>query len=294
MLEENTGDAPDTVRPAQGGIMTSEDIMEVALDLAQLTEVPSDSGIHVRSDNVREVFATIDCDVSDLLMARALKCDTVLTHHPEGVASLYGWRVMRSQIEQMVECGVPIARAEAALQRRMQQVELNSHARNYARVVQAAQLLQVAFLNVHVPCDIITRRLIQEKLARFNDPKSRATVAQVIEALQEFPEQRAAATQPQVRLGAPDRLAGRVAVAIGGYTNGGVDVLRAYFDAGVGTVLMMHFPETDLREAREQKLPGNLIVTGHMASDSIGINFFLDELQRLGLKITRAGGIIVP
>jgi hypothetical protein len=71
-----------------------------------------------------------------------------------------------------------------------------------------------------------------------------------------------------------------------------VDVLRAYYEAGVGTVLMMHFPEADLREAREQKLPGNLVVTGHMASDSIGINFYLDELQRLGLNVVRAGGII--
>ena len=101
-----------------------------------------------------------------------------------------------------------------------------------------------------------------------------------------------AATLPQVRLGAPDRFAGRVAVAMGGYTSGGVDVLRAYYEAGVGTVLMMHFPEADLREAREQKLPGNLVVTGHMASDSIGINFYLDELQRLGLTVVRAGGII--
>ena len=151
--------------------MTSEDIMEVALDLAQLTEIPGDSGIHVRSDSVREVFATIDCDVSDLLLARELKCDTVLTHHPEGTAALNGWRVMRNQIEQMVECGVPVAKAEAALQRRMQQVELNSHARNYGRVVQAARLLKLAFLNVHVPCDVITRRLIAERLARFNDPE---------------------------------------------------------------------------------------------------------------------------
>lgn len=274
--------------------MTSEDIMEVALDLAQLGEIPRDSGIHVRGDNIKTIMATIDCDMSDLLLARAFKCDAVLTHHPEGTAALHGWQVMRNQIEQMVECGVPIARAEAAIQRRMQQVELNSHARNYLRVVQAAQLLKVALLNVHVPCDLITRRLISEKLARFNDPKSRATVAEVIGALQEFPEQRAAATEPQVRLGAPDRLAGRVAVAIGGYTNGGVDVLRAYFDAGVGTVLMMHFPEADLREAREQRLAGNLVVTGHMASDSIGINYFLDELERVGLAVTRAGGIIVP
>ncbi len=274
--------------------MTVDDIMEVALDMAHLQEVPADSGIHVRGDSIKKVLATIDCDIGDLLLARELKCDAVVTHHPEGVAGLHGWQVIRRQVEQLVECGVPITAAEAAIQRRLQQVELNSHARNYGRVVQAAQLLKLAFLNVHVPCDILTYRLIQEKLAPFNEPASRATVADIVSALQEFPEHKAAATVPQIRLGAANRFAGRVAVAMGGYTNGGIDVLRAYFDAGIGTVLMMHFPESDLREAREQRLPGNLIVTGHMASDSIGINVFLDELQRLGLTVVRAGGIIVP
>jgi hypothetical protein len=274
--------------------MTAEDIMEVALDLAQLHEIPADSGVHVRSDGVRRVFATIDCDVGDLLLARELKCDTVLTHHPAGVAELTGWRLIRNQIEQMVECGVPIARAEAAIQRRLQQAELAAHPRNYARVVQAADLLKLAFLNVHLPCDAITRRLLVEKFAPFNAPQSRATVAEVVSALQEFPEQRDAATEPRIRLGAPENFAGRVAVGIGGYTNGGADVLRAYFEAGVGTLLSMHFPDADLREAREQRLAGNLVVTGHMATDSIGINFFLDELQRLGLTIVRAGGIVVP
>ncbi len=274
--------------------MTTHDIMEVALDLAELKEVPADSGVHVPSERVRKVFATVDCDVGDLLLARELRCDAVLTHHPQGAASLNGWTLIRRQIEQMVEEGVPIAKAEAAIQRRMTQVEIGGHAQNYARTVQAAQLLKMPFLNVHLPCDIVTRRLIAEKMAPFNRPESRATVADVIEALQEFPEQRQAATQPKVRLGAPDRLAGRVTVAIAGYTNGGLDVLRAYFEAGVGTVLSMHFPESDLREAREQTLAGNLVVTGHMASDSIGINFFLDELHRLGITVVRGGGIVTP
>jgi hypothetical protein len=272
--------------------LTTEEIMQVALDLSRLRDVPCDSGVHVRGDTVRRVLATIDCDVADLLMAGTLRCDTVLTHHPEGPASLHGWKLIALQIEQMVECGVPVARAEAAIQRRSQSVELGSHARNYARVVQAAQLLKVSFLNVHLPCDVIARRLIAEKMAPFNRPESRATVAEVIAVLQEFPEQRLAATEPKVRLGAPDRLAGRVTVAMAGYTNGGVEVLKAYFEAGIGTVLMMHFPEADLKEAREQKLAGNLIVTGHMASDSIGINVYLDELERRGLEVIRAGGII--
>jgi len=274
------------------GSLTTEQIMQIALDLSGLGNVPADSGVHVRGDTIHRVFATIDCDVADLLMARVLHCDAVLTHHPEGPAMLNGWKLIALQIEQMVECGVPVARAEAAIERRMQSVELNSHARNYARVVQAAQLLHLSMLNVHLPCDTITRRLISEKMAVFNAPERRATVSEVIAALQEFPEQKQAATEPKVRLGSPERLAGRVAVAMAGYTNGGVDVLKAYFDAGVGTVLMMHFSEGDLKEAREQKLAGNLIVTGHMASDSIGINVYLDELERRGLEVVRAGGIV--
>jgi putative NIF3 family GTP cyclohydrolase 1 type 2 len=118
VLEEGTSADSFIALAATGGIMTSEDIMEVALDLARISEIPRDSGIHVRSDSIKTIMATIDCDVSDLLLARAFKCDAVLTHHPEGAAGLHGWQVMRNQIEQMLECGVPIARAEAAVQRR--------------------------------------------------------------------------------------------------------------------------------------------------------------------------------
>jgi len=275
-----------------GNPMTTEQIMGIALNLSGLTEIPPDSGVHLPGDKIHRVLATIDCGVDDLLLARVLRCDAVITHHPEWTASLRGWTLVSRQIDQMVECGVPVAKAEAAIQRRMQSVELNTHPRNYGRVLQAAKLLNLAFLNVHLPCDIISRRIISEQMARFQDPASRATVADVIAVLQEIPEQTVAATEPKIRLGGPDRLAGRVAVAMAGYTNGGVDVLRAYFEAGVGTVLMMHFPEADLKEAREQKLAGNLVITGHMASDSIGINVYLDELERRGLDVIRAGGIV--
>jgi len=275
-----------------GNPMTTEQVMKIALNLSGLTEIPPDSGVHLRGDKIQRVLATIDCGVDDLLLARVLRCDAVITHHPEWTASLHGWTLIARQIDQMVECGVPVAKAEAAIQRRMHSVELNTHPRNYGRVLQAAKLLNLAFLNVHLPCDIISRRIISEQMARFQDPESRATVADVIAVLQEIPEQTVAATEPKIRLGGPDRLAGRVAVAMAGYTNGGVDVLRAYFEAGVGTVLMMHFPEADLKKAREQKLAGNLVITGHMASDSIGINVYLDELERRGLDVIRAGGIV--
>jgi hypothetical protein len=36
----------------------------------------------------------------------------------------------------------------------------------------------------------------------------------------------------------------------------------------------------------------NVIVAGHISSDSIGMNLVLDKLERKGIKITPAGGFI--
>ena len=34
---------------------------------------------------------------------------------------------------------------------------------------------------------------------------------------------------------------------------------------------------------------GNLVVTGHIASDSVGINPFIQELKRKGMAVTTLG-----
>ena len=37
---------------------------------------------------------------------------------------------------------------------------------------------------------------------------------------------------------------------------------------------------------------GNVIIAGHMASDSIGFNRVLDAWQAEGLEVTRIGGLV--
>jgi len=36
----------------------------------------------------------------------------------------------------------------------------------------------------------------------------------------------------------------------------------------------------------------NVVIAGHMASDSLGINLFLDELEKKGVEIVPCGGLI--
>ena len=64
-----------------------------------------------------------------------------------------------------------------------------------------------------------------------------------------------------------------------GGTGGGRKVAKAYFEAGVGTLVVMHMPEEVIKAVKEQNL-GNVIVAGHMASDSVGINGIIRVLEQ--------------
>ena len=71
-------------------------------------------------------------------------------------------------------------------------------------------------------------------------------------------------------------------------TNGGYPVAKAYFDSGVDTVIYLHVDYDELvKLKREEK--GNLVVLGHMAGDSIGINLFLGKLKKKGVKADTLG-----
>ena len=52
----------------------------------------------------------------------------------------------------------------------------------------------------------------------------------------------------------------------------------------------MHMHEDLLSRANEHHL--NVIMAGHMSSDSLGMNLFLDELEKKGVEIVPCGGLI--
>jgi phage terminase large subunit-like protein len=60
--------------------------------------------------------------------------------------------------------------------------------------------------------------------------------------------------------------------------------------AGVGTLVEMHVSEDTLEELR--KLHINVIDMGHIAADSLGMNLFLDELEKRGIKVIPCSGLI--
>jgi polysaccharide deacetylase 2 family uncharacterized protein YibQ len=52
----------------------------------------------------------------------------------------------------------------------------------------------------------------------------------------------------------------------------------------------MHIKEDNRHEA--EKAHVNVVIAGHISSDSIGINLFLDELEKRGIEIVPCSGLI--
>jgi len=271
--------------------VNTEEIMKLALDLAGLESKPEDSGIAVPGENIHKVLMGVDMETPELLLAREIGADCVISHHPKtGRQILEFHKVMERQIDTMVSFGVPVNKAQKALEKRKKAVDLNNHVRNYSRFDTAARLLKMPYMNIHMPADIIGENVVQSCIDEAFAEKPKKTLDDVVEVIACIDEYEKSLSKPLIRVGRGSDYAGRIAVLMAGGTNGGADVFKAYFEAGVGTIVCMHVPD-DVREAVAAQNIGNIIVAGHMASDSIGLNRIADAIETRGVEIVRGFGI---
>src|SRR6266568_2275380 len=248
--------------------MDTQQIMRTSLKMAGFKIIPADSEIHVKGRRLRKALVAIDVGVAELLLARDLGCDAVIAHHPAGgSARLEGYKVFLRHIEQLREAGVPEEVAKEAVRPKIRVLELQHHPDNYDQTTSAAKKLRMPLVSIHSPCDEIGRKMIQYAL---KDLGADSTVRDVVSKI-------------EVRLGSSKNKAGKIAISHAAYTNGGYEIAKTYFQNGVGTLAYIHIAESDLtRLANEPSR--NLIVLGHIASDWLGINRLLRELEKKGVE----------
>lgn len=269
-------------------MVNTVEMMKVALDLAGLDEIPADSAIYFPGSNLRRILFGVDVGVAELLLARELGVDGVIAHHPAGGdARLRFGEVLAKHAVMLEARGVPPHEAKTAIAGLQRNAEYAAQTANFDHVPSAARLLELPFLNIHLPLDEIGRREMQ---AAVDALPPNSTVSQVVAALARLPELAGASTRIQIAAGRGEAPAGRTVVAHGAGTNGGYAVADAYFRHGIGSVVYIHVNPADAeRLAGEGR--GNLIVTGHIASDLIGINRYVAELERRGVEVVRFSGL---
>lgn len=273
------------------GLSTSE-LMSLALELAGMHHIPADSAVYVEGAELQRVLFGIDIGAAELMLAKHLRCDAVIAHHPAGGSAMLNFpEVLTRQVELMVEHGVAATAARDAIQPLLTRSLLRAQSQNFDHVPSVARLLRMPFLNIHLPLDELGRQImaqtVETHLATF---KQEPTVQDAIDALLTLPEFANASTRIMVPVGAVDRPLGKLAIVHGAGTNGGAAVARAYFNSGVDTVLYIHVAPEEAERLRAESR-GNLIVSGHIASDLVGINRFVNALQTRGVEVIRMSGL---
>lgn len=243
---------------------------------------------------VQNILVGIDMEISEVLLADALrqrgeKIDLILSHHPEGRALSGLYRVMHMQEDILANMGVAINVAEGILSSRISEVQRGLMPLNHDRAIDGAKLLGFPFMCVHTPADNMVNTYLDNLLKK----KKPDTLNEVIKTLREIPEYRQATMMgsgPKIVVGSPQNRTGKIMVDMTGGTGGSKDAYAKLATAGVGTIIGMHISEAHRKEAEKNHV--NVIIAGHMASDSLGMNLVLDQLEQRGIGIKTCSGLI--
>lgn len=266
-------------------------------DESKLTDPYVDSSIHLVEDaksEVKTILAGIDIGVGELLLAAELqkrgeRVDLVWAHHPLGKNLAELDEVMDLQADIFNSYGVPMHVAEGLMCERVSEVSRSVKAANHYREIDAARLLGLNLMNTHTITDNLVKKFVKEWLTK----KKPDSVGELLEALLEIPEYSEAKRRgagPHLIAGRPDNRVGKFLVDMTGGTNPSDKIYQELSKAGVSTVVGMHLNEKSFTEAKGAFL--NIVIAGHMASDSLGMNLLLDEVEKKGVKIIPCSGLI--
>lgn len=262
-------------------------------DKERLTNPYPDSRIlfDSKAKNVKKILTGIDIGVEELLLADKLgNIDLVISHHPSGIGLANLESVMDLQIDILSNYGVPVHIAESLLKERIGEVSRGVCKVNHNKVVDAAKLLKIGFMCVHTAADNLVADFVDKKIKK-DKPE---LVEDILKSLKGIPEYKEGAKNnagPRLFAGSAENRAGEIAlVEITGGTEGAPETYKELSQKGIGTIIGMHISEKHREKAKESHI--NVVIAGHIASDSLGMNLFLDRLEKKGIEIIPCSGLI--
>jgi putative NIF3 family GTP cyclohydrolase 1 type 2 len=263
-------------------------------DMEMLKNPYSDSRIlNVTKDKeIKKALVGIDIDSAEILLAKEIgDIDLIISHHPlgKGLATLS--EVMELQCDVLNQYGVPINIAEGLMRERISEVARGLNRVNHQRTVDTAKLLGFNLMCLHTVCDNLAAEFLKNKIER---AKNLTRLEDLLDFLKEIPEYKEATkigAGPKIFIGNRENRCGKIAITeVTGGTEGSPKLYEKMAIAGIGTIIGMHMEEEHKKEAEAANI--NVVITGHMSSDSLGVNLLLDKLEKKGIKIVPCSGLI--
>ena len=241
---------------------------------------------------IKKVLVGIDIDPAEILMAKEIGgIDLIISHHPLGKGLAHLSDVMELQCDVLNIYGVPINVAEGLMKERISEVARGMNRYNHQRIVDAAKILEFNLICLHTATDNLAAKFLKDKVEKED---SLMRIEDLVNLLKEIPEYKEAVkigAGPKIYVGDRERRCGKIAVTeITGGTGGSPKIYEKMAIAGIGTIIGMHMEEEHKKEAEAANI--NVVIAGHMSSDSLGMNLFLDELEKRGIEIIPCSGLI--
>lgn len=248
--------------------------------------------LHIAQDKeVKRALVGIDIEPAEILLAKQLgNIDVVISHHPIGRALAALHEVMELQCDVLNQYGVPINIAEGLMKERISEVSRGINARNHQRTVDTARLLGINLMCLHTVADNNAAKFLKENI-EYKKPEYLSDLMELLWAIPEYQLAMKNAAGPRIFVGHEENRCGKIALTeITGGTEGSPKLYERMANVGIGTVVGMHVSEEHKKEAEASHL--NVVIAGHMSSDSIGMNLIVDELEKQGVEILPCSGFI--
>ena len=265
--------------------MFDKDVLENPYSDSRILNIGQDK-------EVKKILVGIDIDPAEILLAKEVgDIDLIISHHPLGKGLVGLSDVMDLQCDVLNQYGVPINVAEGLMREKIDEVARGISAKNHQRTVDAAQILGLNLICLHTACDNLAARFLKDEIGKRDDL---IRLEDLLNFLNEIPEYKTAAkigAGPKIFVGSPERRCGEIAITeITGGTEGSPRLYEKMANAGIGTIIGMHISEEHKKEAESANI--NVVIAGHISSDSLGVNLFLDELEKKGIQIVPCSGLI--
>ena len=248
--------------------------------------------LHIAQDKeIKKILVGIDIEPAEILLAKEIGgIDLIISHHPLGKGLAHLSDVMELQCDVLNLYGVPINIAEGLMKERISEVARGVNAANHQRTVDVAKILGFNLMCLHTACDNLSAKFLKDKVEKEDSLMRIEDLLNLFKEIPEYKEAMKFGAGPKIFVGDKERRCGKIAITeITGGTEGSSKLYEKMAIAGIGTIVGMHISEEHKKEAEAAHI--NVVIAGHISSDSLGVNLFLDELEKRGIEIVPCSGL---
>lgn len=245
----------------------------------------SDSNIHNIAEDVdiEKIAIGIDTETQELLLVDSLNqkgagIQALWGHHPEGLGLLELYKMIRVQEDVLYNAGVSVSSAEKIMSESYDKYKKSLMGLNYDRAVTSAKLLGINYMTIHTPADNMVHTYL-ENLFKKEKPYKLKDIIDLLMNEEEYKNAEKRGNPPVIINGSEDSRTGKIYMDVTGGVEASDSIYQKLESAGISTLVGMHMSESHLKKAREYNI--NVIMAGHMSSDSLGMNLLIDEIEKI-------------